>query len=436
MNECPEGVYFTRGVRVIANSILTPQMLARAALSILKNENSFIKNVNRDRQAMFGAGRYDGQKAGSTIGIRLPNDYIPRNGNVAVPQSTNETKVQLVVSQQTGVDLAFPTTDLTLNIVDFTERYIKPAVNVIAGSIASTVIAGSDRIPNVIHNVDNNNNTIAPIFQTFARAGAILDNNSVPRDKRMVFVDPITMGNSVSSFAGLFNDQEKIAGQYRSGMITDKVIGMDWMMDQTVPKQTTATYGAATFSVNGAGQIGALLTITATTAPLNAGDKFTIAGVFGVNRINKNSNGQLRTFTVDAPFGTVFPTGTTQIPIYPALVPSLAAMNAQGNYYQPYQTVTASPANGAAVVPVFNSGETYRQNFLMHPEAVTLAIVPLEVPTGPGVIRSATETQDGISISLVTYWDGTNYQEITRMDVLYGFVWQRPEFACIIGDAL
>lgn len=419
----------------MANSLLTPQMITRRALDILRNENSFIKAVNRDRQADFATARFGGQKAGSTIGIRLPNDYIPRSGPTAVPQSTVEQQIKLVIGKQTGVDLSFSTTDLTLNIVDFSERFIEPAVNVIAGAIAADVISGSDRIPHAVHNVDNANNTISPTFGTFARANAILDNNSVPRNKRMVFVDPITMGNSVTTFAGLFNDQERIAGQYRSGMIRDRVLGMDWMMDQTVPKQVTGTYGTAP-TVNGAGQMGVLLTVSATTGPINAGDKFTIAGVYGVNRINKGSTGQLRTFVVDAPAGTVFPAGTTQLPIFPALTPALSVVNAQGNYFQAFQTVGASPANGAALAFLFNSGETYRQNFVMHPDAVTLAIVPLDVPTGPGVIRSATETQDGISISMVTFWDGINFQEITRLDVLYGYLWQRPDWACVIGDAL
>jgi len=405
-------------------------------LDILKNENPFIKNVNRDHQSTFGNANTLGQKIGSTIGIRLPNDYVPRSGPTAVPQSTNEQKTQLVVSKLAGVDISFSTSDLTLNIVDFSERYIEPAVNVIAGLIAADVISGSERIPHAVHNVDSSNNTIAPTFGTFARGMAILDNNSVPRNNRMVFVDPVTMSNSVTSFQGFFNSQEKIANQYSTGLITDKVLGLKWHTDQTIVKHATSAYGSTPPTVNGAGQSGTTLIVNATTGPLVAGDIFTIAGVFAVNRVNKLNNGQLRQFTIDAPSGTVFPTGTTSIPIYPALVPGLTSVNAQGNLQQVFQTVTASPANGAALVPIFNTGETYRKNFIMHPDAVTLAIVPLDVPKGPGVIRSATESQDGISISMVTFYDGINMQEITRLDVLYGYVWQRPEFAVVVGDAL
>jgi len=418
----------------VANTILTPTMLARRALDILRNENSFIKAVPRQYQDEFGRANLRGQKQGSTISIRYPNDYVPRTGPVAVPQATTETLQTLVVAKQAGVDLSFTTVDLTMNIVDFSERYLEPAVNVIAGIIAADVISGSNRIPNAVHNVDGSNNTIAPTFGTFARAGALLDNLSVPRDQRLVFLDPITMGNSVTSFSGLFNNQASVGEQYKTGMIKDNVIGMNWAMDQTVPKQITAAYTAVT--VGAANQSGTTLAITATTAPINAGDKFTIVGVYGVNLVNKTSNGQLRQFTVDAVPGTVFPAGTTSIPIFPAITPPTTTLNAQGNYMVPHQTVTASPAAGAALVFLFNAGETYRQNIIMNPKAVQLAIVPLDVPSGPGVIRSATESQDGVSISLVTFYDGINFQEITRLDVLYGYLWTRPGWACIVGDAL
>ena len=420
----------------LANTVITNQVIARRALDILRNENQFIKMVSRDNQSMFGTAR-NGYKNGSTIGIRNPNDYVLRSGPTAVPQSTVETKQNLVVAKQVGADLSFSNVELTLNVVDFSTRFIEPAINIIVGGIATDVISGAERIPNVVHNVDVNNNTTNPTFGTFARANSVLNNNAVPSgpDKRLLFVDPITMGNSVTSFAGLFNSQSKIADQYSTGLVKDNVIGMNWLQDQTVPKHTTGAYGTPP-TVNGANQTGAFLTISASTGIINAGDIFTLPGVFGVNGVTKASTGQLRTFTVDAAPGTVFAAGTTSLPIYPPLTPGLTVMNAQGNFQVARQTTTVSPASGAALVFIFNAGETYRKNFVMHPQAITLAVVPLEVPTGNGVIDSYTASEDGLSVSVVTFFDGTNFQQITRMDVLYGYLWQRPEFACVIADQL
>jgi len=123
-------------------------------------------------------------------------------------------------------------------------------------------------------------------------------------------------------------------------------------------------------------------------------------------------------------------TGATSIPIYPALIPAAA-----GPAPAPYQTVTASPTTGAPIVVLTNTGEVYRNNFIFHPLAVTMAIVPMEMPTR-GVVEAHRESQDGVSIRLITFYDGINDQQITRLDVLYGYKWVRPEWAVRVPDAL
>jgi hypothetical protein len=146
--------------------------------------------------------------------------------------------------------------------------------------------------------------------------------------------------------------------------------------------------------------------------------------VYAVNRITKQSTGQLRQFAVTANVAA----GATEIPIYPALIPS-----AGGNPVQ-YQTVTVSPADGAAVNPASNvaPSTTYRKNFAYAPEAVTLATADLEMPRG--VHEAAREAFDGVSMRMVTdYMIGTD-QLITRLDVLYGYLWIRPEWACVVAD--
>jgi hypothetical protein len=74
----------------------------------------------------------------------------------------------------------------------------------------------------------------------------------------------------------------------------------------------------------------------------------------------------------------------------------------------------------------------YRKNFAYAPEAVTLATADLEMPHA--VHEAAREEFDGIAMRMVTdYFIGTD-QLITRLDVLYGFLWLRPEWACVVAD--
>ena len=115
---------------------------------------------------------------------------------------------------------------------------------------------------------------------------------------------------------------------------------------------------------------------------------------------------------------------------FAALIPASAGQPVQ------YQTVTASPANGAAVNLALGLAPStnYRKNFAYAPEAVTLATADLELPKN--VHEAAREQFDGISMRMVTdYFIGTD-QLITRLDVLYGYLWIRPEWAVVIADAL
>jgi P22 coat protein - gene protein 5 len=199
------------------------------------------------------------------------------------------------------------------------------------------------------------------------------------------------------------------------------------MKDQTTVVHTNGALAQASATVNGANQTGLTLVVNALAAGLNIGDIITIAGVNAVNRITKETIGELRQFVVTANVAAA----ATSIPIYPAIVPPVGGQKVQ------YQTVTASPANAAAVNPVSGlvASTVYRKNFAYCPEAVTIAMADLEMPT-KSVEESAREMFDGVSIRMLTgYFIGTD-QLITRLDVLYGFLWIRPEWACIVADAV
>ena len=145
-----------------------------------------------------------------------------------------------------------------------------------------------------------------------------------------------------------------------------------------------------------------------------------------MNRITKQTTGELEQFVATA----TVPAGSTQIPLYPAIVPPVG-----GNQVQ-YQTVTASPANGATVNPVSGlaASSVFRKNFVFVPEAVTLAMADLEIPQG--VHEAARDEFDGVSMRMITdYIMGTD-QMPTRLDVLYGYLWIRPEWACVVADVI
>lgn len=367
-----------------------------------------------------------GAKIGSTLRIRLPNDFTVATGPALSVQDTAEQSTTLVLATQKHVDVAFSTADRTLSLDDYSRRVLAPMVNNLAGAVAVDIMYGSEGgICNLVVNQDTNFNMLNPVARTYLDAGALLDMNSGPIANRKIVNSPITEARVVGSLVGLLNPTSEISRQYVTGRMYD-ALGFIWMKDQTTIAHRNGALAQNSATVNGANQTGLVLAVNALAAGLNQGDIITIAGVNAANRITKQDTGLLRQFVVTASV----PAGGTNIPIYPAIIAPIAGQPVQ------YQTVTASPANGAAVNPTngFTPSTGYRKNFAYAPEAVTLATADLEMPHN--VHEAAREQFDGVSMRMVTdYFIGTD-QLITRLDVLYGYLWIRPEWAVVVADVM
>lgn len=405
----------------MANSLLTINMITREAVELWKNTNSFIRNIDRQYDDQYARG---GAKIGSTLRIRLPNDYTVNVGPAAQVQDTSEQSTTLTLATQANVSVSFSTFDRTMSLDDFSERVLAPMVNNIAGKVATDIMNGSEGgVCNYVANTDANGNIISPTDQTYLNAGALLTLNSAQNARRKVVNDPITQARVVSSLTGLLNPSEMISRQYATGQMY-QALGFEWFEDQTVIKHTGGTFSAGG-TVNGASQTGTTVVVNAITGTLNIGDIITFANVNAVNRITKATTGQLRQFVVTANVIS----GATSIPVYPAIIPAVSGVAVQ------YQTVDTSPVNGAAMVLVNPASTTYRKNIAYAPQAITMATADLVMPE-KGVEEAWREAFDGISMRMLTaYVPGTD-QLITRLDTLYGWLFVRPEWACIISDAV
>jgi len=368
-----------------------------------------------------------GAKIGSQLKIRLPNDYTVRTGAAASIQDTTEVSTTLTVATQQGVDVSFSTVDRTLSLDDYSERVLAPCINNLAGAIAANIMSGVEGgICNLTSNTDSNGNIISPILTTFLNGGAILDNNSAPTGRRKIVNSPFTQARTVGTLTGLLNPITDISRQYTTGTMA-QAIGFEWMMDQTVLNHTTGTFTAGT--VNGANQTGLTLTVNAITGTLALGDIITIANVNAVNRITKTTTGGLRQFVLTAAAAA----NATSLSIYPAITPP-SNFVAGGPQVQ-YQTVDSSPVNGAAISLATPASGLYRKNFAYVPEAITMATADLVLPQ-QGIVEGARESFDNISMRMITGYEIGTDQLITRLDVLYGYLYVRPEWAVVIADAI
>lgn len=406
------------------NTLLTIDMITAEAVRLFKNSNLFIQNMDTQYDPAFAV---DGAKIGSTLRIRLPNDYIVTEGPAMQLQNTTEQYTTLTVDTQYNVAVPFTTAERTMSIDNYSEIILAPMINNLAGKVAQNVMNGAEAgVCNFVSNVDGNGNIISPTAEQFLLANAVLDNQSSDPMTRRVVDDPVTDARMTTSLQGLLNPATEISAQYRTGQMKAGLGYEKWFRDQTVIKHTSGTYDSANPStVDGADQTGQSIDVTALGGTLKQGDIITFEGVFEVNRVTKQNLGTLRQFVVLEDVAQ----GGTSVSIYPALTPAVDGSDVQ------YQTVTASPDNGADVLMVTKSGEVYRKNLAYVQKAVTLATADLVMPT-KAVQEAARAEYDGISMRILTDYLPATDQLATRIDVLFGKKYIRPEWVCVVADRI
>lgn len=398
----------------MANTILTPTIVTRAALAILHNNLRFTRTINRQYDDSFTLG---GAKGGQDLKIRLPNQYTTSTGAALSAQDTTESSVTLTVSTQRHVDTNFTTAELTQSIQDFSERILEPAMSV----LASNTDYDAMQMYNEVYNLVGTPGTTPSTARALLAAHTKLNYNAAPLVPRFAALGPDANEALVDGLKGLFNPSGKISDNYEEGMLAKNQLGYrELFMTQSVRNHTNGLQ-AGTPLVNGASQTGSSLITDgwSAAATITKGTVFTLAGVYGVNPETKASTGALQQFVVTAD-ATADGSGNATLSISPSIVTSGAT-----------QTVSGSPADNAGITVGSGSASTaYAQNLAYHRDAFAIAFADLEMPRN--VHFGAREVMDGISMRVVRdYRIGTD-DIPCRIDILYGYKCVRPQLACRI----
>jgi hypothetical protein len=414
----------------VANTYLTIDMITAEAVRLFKNSNMFIMNMDTQYDSQFAI---DGAKIGDTLRIRLPSDFIVTDGPAMQLQDNTQQFTSLTVSSQKNVATPYTTAERTMSIDNYSELVMAPMINALAGKVALDIMLGSEGgVCNFVSNVDGAGKIISPTSDQFLQANAILDDNSADDMDRRIVNDPTTDARTTTALQGLLNPTPEISAQFRTGKMKSGLGYARWFRDQTVIKHTSGAYAAAV-TVAGGGQTtgtsGGNIIVSAMPggSNLKQGDIITFGGVNAVNRVTKQSLGTLRQFVVTADVAA----GAVTIPVYPGLIPS--ATGVAGGPDQQYQTVDASPLNGAAVTMVTQSGEVYRKSIAYTQKAVTMASADLVLPK-KAIEEGARANYDGISCRIITDYLPNSDQLATRVDVLFGKKYIRPEWLCCVAD--
>jgi hypothetical protein len=396
----------------MANTVLTPDIIAKEAVMILENECVMGGLVHRGYEEEFDS--VNGYKPGSTIRIARPTDFTVRDGQTATIQDTVEGSLNFSVDKFKGVDFAFTSTELTLSIGELSQRVIKPAMIQIANQIDRDVMALYDDVWNWVGTPGQ----VVNSFSDFKEAPKRLDNGAVPQDRRSGVLSPDDHWDLAGSATALYMQQ--IAQEaYRKGKIGD-LGGVDTYMSQNVPTLTVGTRSNATVPlVNGSQSTTWASTKTTgtmslatdgwgTTTTIKAGEVFTIAGVFAVNPVTKATLSYLQPFVVKADTAsTGLGGGTATIIISPPIITTGA-----------FQTVSAAPADNATITIMGTASTVYTQNMVFHKNAFGLVVAPLVKP--PGAVDVSRKSYKGFSVRVIPYYNGSNDISSWRLDVLYG----------------
>lgn len=405
----------------MANNFENTTLVTKFAVKEFKNAMQMLAKVDRQWDSSF-------RKVGNSINIRRPVMFSAVTANATfAAEDIQEATTQLTLSNHYHVDFTISQVDLKLEIEEANERYIKPAMIELAQQVESAITAG-------YYNVANFSGTAGTKPSTFldiANANAILDNLGVPDDgNRVGFFEPLAAVALANGLKGVFpQDIAKNAiemakiGMY-GGVTLFKnqsqalhTVGVNTGTPLVDGASQNVTYAAAT-----AGGIWSQSLVTdgwtaSQTGILKAGDVFTIAGVYSVNRRTRASTGALQTFTVLADANSGGGAGAATFTISPPIITSGS-----------YKTCSAAPANNAAITVLTGTGgSSYRHNLMFHPNAITVGMAPLDVPVDGAT--SSVQSYDGISIAATRQFDIDSYLTKYRFDILFGVKYQNPDFA-------
>ena len=402
------------------NTFVTPTWVAKDVAVNFKNELKLIGRFDRTWDKQWDS-KPGGAKFGYTVQARIQQRWVVNEGQALITQPILNQTVPISINHQLQVGMEWSSADDSLVVEDVQSRYTSPAGRALAGK--ADVIAGAEVFKSVYFSIGAPG---VPITDdaTYTDGIAKLRNVGVPQDL-VVVMDPKSQSRLLAANFALFNPQAQISKYFKSGQFSGPALGADeWDWDPNMPTFTTGTFTTATPVVSGAGQTGSTLALAGMgTYAMKAGDVFRIDNVNAVNPTTYADTGDLQDFTLVSDLaGTT--TGT--FTISPPIITSGAL-----------QTVTASPANSAAVNWLGSTGTVSatmaatksKQSLMFNPAAFAVVMAHLSKDL-PGAKATAVNDADAaIAIRMAEQWNIQTDQKSTRLDMLMGVAPVLPSFA-------
>lgn len=410
----------------MANDILTaknaPGVTSKLSAANLAEKALFCKSISKEDSSTW-SNQYSSSSAGDTIYVKRPTQFTVGTSLdiTSTIQDVKETKVPLTLDKVGTVSLKMSSLEMAYDkpIKYWNDAFIDPAMNALAADLDKWAL---DKAASQTANLVGTAGTQAGSIRTFLQARQKLVENLCPIDsKAFMMINPATNTETVDARKGLFQKSDLIAKQYEMGYIGTGE-GFNYMEGNLLPTYTngadvsgiaveatvvTIANGMSTLGVDG---VTSLATIT-------KGTVFTIANVFDVHPLTKQTLPTLKQFTVTASIAETAGNSVT-LQISPAI------------YYtsgDSRQNVSAAPVDEAALVFFGAASTAYAQNLGFHKDAFRLATAPLHIPNN--MEFGSRSTVDGISVAVMRDLDIRTREDIMRFDLLAGLAAVRPEWS-------
>lgn len=151
------------------NTFLTPDIIAREALMVLRNNAVMANLVHRDYSSEFVAG------VGDTVTIRKPATFDAKEyaGSIVV-QDANETGVPVKMDKHLDVSFAVTSKQLTMDIEDFSKQLLVPAMQAFADKVDQYLLGLKADITNNVPATEDVKNDVIDARAYLTKAAAPL----------------------------------------------------------------------------------------------------------------------------------------------------------------------------------------------------------------------------------------------------------------------
>lgn len=409
----------------MADTFITPNWVSTDVAMFWSNN---IKGLNLASMT-YGSewkDKPDGAQLGHTVQQRIPQRFRVKRGQALQQQPILNQTVPISLTDQLQVAMGWSSADDALAVQEVREMYTMPAGQALSNECDRFFLDTIYRSINFSvgtpgQSITNN--------ETWTDAVAILRAYGVPEDLLSV-TDPIAQSKLTANNLTQFNPTEKIGKIFNKGFYGFGAFGVDeWAWDSNMPTFTTSVFTASTPVVSGGNQSGSTILLSGLgTYAFVEGQKFTVDGVNGVNPISFVDTGMLYQFTVAAPIS-----GSSTVTLT-LTQPVIADTNS------PLQTVTALPANGAAVNFVGATGSvgatmtatTSKISIIANNAAFAFVSADLPVKLAGAVAgRTPGAKTDRVSIRYVDQYNIQTDQLPRRMDAMVGAASILPYFGLI-----